>query len=116
MRSRSPQKAGAIRINADQLIVDQSQFEVDNGLGTSGGITVTGKVVEFKNGSTIASQTFGNEAAGDINIKAADHLTLSDDPSTLGALTRPTGLFTNAFGSRLGTLGKAGAITVTTPC
>jgi len=108
------QQGGAIRITADQLVVDNSQFEVNNAAGPSGGITVTGKVIEFKNGSTITSQTFGDEAAGDITITATDHLTLSDDLTTDGAFSRPTGLYTNSIGI-LGTLGAAGSITVTTP-
>ena len=110
-------KAGAIRITADQLIVDSSQLEVDNGFGPSGGITISGKVVELKNGSTIASQTFADQAGGDITITTTDHLTLSDDPTTLGALVRPTGLFTNPPLSPLSGAGhgNAGAIVINTP-
>lgn len=108
------QQAAAIRITADQLLVDNSQFAVSNGEGSSGGITLTGKVIEFKNGSTIASQTFGDEAAGAIAITATDHLTLSEDLTTDGALSRPTGLYSNSVGIA-GTLGAAGSITVTTP-
>jgi len=119
--STSGNTAGAMRINADQLIADSSQFEVDNLSGPSGGITITGKVVEFTNGSTVASQTVGNQRGGNITVAATDHLTLSDDPTAFGTLVRPSGLFTNSLSGFdpnsliLGTLGTAGAITVTTP-
>jgi filamentous hemagglutinin family protein len=108
------QQAGAIRITTDQLVVDNSQFEVDNGAGPSGGITIIGKKIEFRNGSTIGTQTFGDEAAGDIKITATEHLTLSDDPDTDGGFSPPTGLYTNSLGNA-GPLGNAGAIVVTTP-
>jgi filamentous hemagglutinin family protein len=107
-------KAGAIRINTDQLIADSSQFEVDNGIGSSGGITITGKVVELTNGTTVASQTFGDQAGGNLTITATDHLTLADDPAISQFTSRPTGLFTNSLGGA-GNFGAAGAITVTTP-
>ena len=45
--SASGNTAGAIRINADQFISDSAQFAVANVSGPSGGITITGKVVEF---------------------------------------------------------------------
>jgi large exoprotein involved in heme utilization and adhesion len=108
------QQAGAIRITTDQLVVDESSFEVDNEAGPSGGVTIIGKKIEFTNGSTIGSQTFGDEAAGDIKITATEHLMFSDDPNTDGGSARPSGLFTNSLGNA-GPLGNAGAIVVITP-
>ncbi|TSA00733.1 MAG: S-layer family protein [Nitrospiraceae bacterium] len=103
-------KSGTIRINADQLMVDASQFEANTGSESGGGIIFIGKVGEFKNGSTIQSSTFGSGTAGKIIFTATDRLTLSDDTSASGADIRPTGLFTTAI---RGT-GDAAEITVTT--
>jgi|CXWL01.1.fsa_nt_gi filamentous hemagglutinin family protein len=108
------EQAGSINISADQIMVDASQLEVNNGEGPSGGINLIGRVIDLKNGSTIASQTFGDEPAGNITITATERLTLSDDFTTDGPLIRPTGLYTNSVGI-VGTLGKAGVIAVTTP-
>jgi filamentous hemagglutinin family protein len=114
--SASGQNAGAIHINADQLIADSSRFTVSNGNGSSGGISISGRVVEFTNGNTVTSQAFGDQPGGNITITATDHLTLSDSlfsPDS-GAFTRPSGLFTNSLGFG-GHFGTGGAITVTTP-
>jgi filamentous hemagglutinin family protein len=108
------ERGGTLRIDADQLVADSSLFEVSTTGPGSLGIIITGKVIEFKNGSTITSLTFGNGTAGNITITAMDHLTLSDDPSTVGAETGPSGLLTNTFGN-FGGFGSSGAITVTTP-
>lgn len=109
-------RAGNIRVDGQNVIVDSSQMDVTTWLNPGGGITITGNTVEFRNGSTITSQTRGDGAAGAIQIVATDHLMLSDDPSTQGGGTRPTGLFTNSLGDpAVGTQGGAGAIVVTTP-
>ncbi len=110
------ERAGNIRVDGQNVIVDSSQMDVTTWLNPGGGITITGNTVEFRNGSTITSQTRGDGAAGAIQIVATDHLMLSDDPSTQGGGTRPTGLFTNSLGDpAVGTQGDAGAIVVTTP-
>ncbi|MCW5797878.1 MAG: filamentous hemagglutinin N-terminal domain-containing protein [Nitrospira sp.] len=110
------QRAGNIRIDGGSVIADSSQMDVTTWLHPGGGITITGKPIELRNGSTITSQTRGDGTAGAIRITATDHLTLSDDPSSPGAGVRPTGLFTNSFGDPLvGTRGDAGAIVITTP-
>ena len=106
---------GTFFINATDLLMSNSaQIISGTALAPGGDINITANAVELKNGSTIQNQTFGDGPAGDIRITAFHHLTLSDDPTTLGAQIRPSGLFTNSLGG-LGTLGKAGAITVTTP-
>lgn len=110
------ERAGNIRINSRNVIADSSQMDVTTWLNPGGGISITGNAIEFRNGSTITSQTRGNGTAGAIRITATDHLTLSDDPSSPGAQIRPTGLFTNSFGDPMvGTQGDAGAIVITTP-
>lgn len=113
---------GKLTIIADRLIADSAQFDSETVFGPGGGFTITAKVVELKNGTTLRSQTVGDGDAGDIRITATDHLTLADrftdpgDLTTLGARVRPTGLYTNSLGnSDLGTLGNAGSIFVTTP-
>ncbi len=113
--SASGNTAGAIRINADQFISDSARFAVANVSGPSGGITITGKVVELTNGNTVASETLGNGTGGNLTITATDHLTLADDPTTNAAQIRHSGLFTNSLGIFGGDFGAAGAITVTTP-
>jgi len=106
---------GGLVINAEKLLMsDSAQIVSGTASAPGGGVTITAGTVELKNGSTVQSQTFGDRAAGDIRITATDHLTLSDDPTTLGGQTRPSGLFTNSLGG-LGNLGNAGAIIVTTP-
>jgi len=106
---------GELVINAEKLLMsDSAQIVSGTASAPGGGVTITASTVELKNGSTVQSQTFGDGAAGHIRITATDHLTLSDDPNTLGGQTRPSGLFTNSLGG-LGNLGDAGAIIVTTP-
>src|SRR6185503_9566522 len=105
---------GKLTINTDRFIADSAQITSDTILGPGGGFTITGKIIEFRNGTTLRSQTEGDGNAGDIRITASEHLILADDPSTLGALTRPTGLYTNSLGG-LGSLGNSGSIIITTP-
>lgn len=110
------ERAGNIRVDGQRVTADSSQMDVTTWLNPGGGITITGNTIELRNGSTITSQTRGDGTAGAIRITATDHLTLSDDPSSLGSPVRPTGLFTNSFGDPMvGTRGDAGAIVITTP-
>jgi filamentous hemagglutinin family protein len=100
-----------VTIKADRFAMDGSSKVLNQtALGPGGGVTITGKVVEFTNGSGILSETFGDGDAGSIRVTATDHVTLSDDPGE----SFPSGLFTSSFGE-LGTLGNAGAIEITTP-
>ncbi len=117
------QGGGKLTINATRLLADSTQFELEMVSGRGGGVNFTADVMELRNGTTVRSQTVGDGDAGDIRITATDHLTLADrftlvpnDPTTLAAQTRPTGLFTNSLGNaELGTMGNAGAIIVTSP-
>jgi large exoprotein involved in heme utilization and adhesion len=104
-----------LTITADKLVADSTQFEADTAFTPAGGITFTGDVIEFTNGTTVRTSTFGDGAAGDIHVTATDHLTLADDfPTSEGSVIRPSGLFSNSLGG-LGNLGNAGAIVVTSP-
>jgi large exoprotein involved in heme utilization and adhesion len=103
-----------LTIKADKLVADSISFENDTAFAPGGGITFTANVIELMNGTTVRSSTFGDAPAGDIHITATDHLTLADDPTSLGSLIRPSGLFSNSFGD-LGSLGNAGSIVVTSP-
>jgi filamentous hemagglutinin family protein len=107
---------GALNIKTEKLTADSSQFELETATAPGGGVNIEARSIELKNGTTMRSQTAGNGKAGDITIVATDHLTLSDDPTTLGALIRPTGIFTNSEGNAdLGNQGNAGSILITTP-
>jgi len=107
---------GKLAINAERLIADSAQFDSETAHGPGGGITITASIVELKNGTTLRSQTVGDGNAGDIQIAATDHLLLTDDPTALGGITRPTGLYTNSLGNAdLGNLGDAGSIIIDTP-
>jgi filamentous hemagglutinin family protein len=101
-------------IRADTLVTDSVQFENDTAFGPSTGITFIADVIELRNGSTVRSSTFGDGPAGDIHVTARDHLTLFDDPTSVGSVIRPSGFFSNSLGG-LGNLGNAGSIVVTSP-
>lgn len=107
---------GGLHVQAEQLVADSSQIEMETATAPGGGATIEARTIEVKNGTTMRTQTAGNGDAGDIIIVATDHFTLADDSSTLGALIRPTGIFTNSGGNPdLGNQGKAGSIQITTP-
>ena len=78
------ERSGNIRIEGQSVMTDSSQMDVSTWLNPGGGITITGNAIEFRNGSTISSNTNGDGTAGTISITATDHLTLSDDPSSFG--------------------------------
>ena len=107
-----PAQGGTVRINADRFITDFTSIETDTTSGPGGGIVLTAPIVELTNGSSLISNTFGDGPAGDIVVTANDHVSLfgitGENPL---AIFRPTGLFSNAFG----TLGNAGNIIVNTP-
>ncbi len=103
------QRAGLITINTDQLLATNSQFISQGNLTSGGGVTVNGRVIELSAGSSLASSTGGDGNAGPIIVTATDHLTLSKDSKS----DRPSGIFSNSFGT-FGS-GNAGDITITTP-
>jgi len=111
---------GAIHITADRFFMDSSTIngETVEGVGIGvpwEGVTIAANRVEFRNGSQIQQQTFGDGAAGNIRITATDHMIVSDDPTAVGTLGRPGGLFTNSFGDiGLGDQGPAGNIFINT--
>jgi filamentous hemagglutinin family protein len=99
---------GAITINADTLITQATQFDTFTVLGPAEGITFNGRILELSNGSTWSTSTFGDHAAGDINVVAIDYVSLLGNGGT-----DPSGFFSNSFGE-FGSLGGSGNITVTT--
>jgi len=103
-----------LTIQANKLVADSTSIETDTALAPGGGVTITANAVELMNGSSIVSSTFGDGDAGPIRVTATDHLTLSDDPTSLGSVIRPSGLFSNSFGD-FGSFGNAGSIVVTSP-
>jgi len=102
--------SGNIRITADQFIATESQIQAITTFRTGGEIRITGKVIEFREGSNIASSTMADGDAGPIIISASDHVAFLE--SSPGG--RPGGIFNNAFGDR-GSLGNAGDVVITTP-
>jgi large exoprotein involved in heme utilization and adhesion len=104
------ERSGAITISADQLVATETQIQAITNLTQGGDIKITGKAIEFINGSNIASSTMGDGNAGPIIITATDHLGFLE--SSPGG--RPSGIFNNSFGLN-GSLGKAGDVLITTP-
>jgi filamentous hemagglutinin family protein len=107
--------SGAVTIAADSIRMTRAQIETETAFEPGRAITLTGEVIELRDGTSIRNQTSGNADAGNILVTATDRLTLSDQPTT----SRPTGLYTNSLGvegEALDTLGgKSGSITITTP-
>jgi filamentous hemagglutinin family protein len=102
--------SGNIRITADRFIATESQIQAITTFQTGGEIRITGKVIEFREGSNIASSTMADGDAGPIIITASDHVAFLE--SSPGG--RPGGIFNNSFGDR-GSLGNAGDVVITTP-
>ena len=103
----------AVVIQADRFVLTESSTILSATAQESGnGVTITGSVVEFHNGSAVTSQTFGDGNAGPILVNASDHVSFTDDPNT----SFPSGFFTSSFGDQgLGEMGNAGAVEITTP-
>ncbi len=108
--SQGFQRGGSITINTDQLTATDSQVITSTNLMPGGAVTVTGRAIELSTGSSMVSSTGGDGDAGSINIIATDHLDLS---RATGA-DRPSGLFSNSFGT-FGSAGNSGDIVITTP-
>ena len=104
------ERGGRLTVNTDQFVANNSQLAAQTFLLPGGGITLTGRVIELTNGSSLASSTGGDGNAGPINITATDHLAILRANPT----DRQSGIFSNSFG-RVGKLGNAGDITITTP-
>jgi filamentous hemagglutinin family protein len=103
-------RSGAVTITSDQFIATGSGIQASTNGGPGGVIRIDGHVIEFKEGSHIASSTIGDGHAGPIIITASDRVSfLQSSPGR-----RPGGMFNNSFGDN-GSLGNAGDITITTP-
>jgi filamentous hemagglutinin family protein len=102
-----------ISFKADHLIVEQNNRILSGtALNTGGDTNIMARIVEFKDGSTLSTQTFGDGDAGNVHIVGSEVVRFLDSPSS----GSPSGLFTTSFGDAgLGSLGKAGNITITTP-
>ena len=108
--SQGHQRGGAITITTDHLFATDSQVIATSNLISGGGVTITGKSIELSTGSSVVSSTGGDGDAGPIHITATDHLGLLGAPAS----DRPSGIFSNSFGS-FGSAGNAGDIVITTP-
>jgi filamentous hemagglutinin family protein len=106
-------RGGAITINADRLITDNTLIQSFNILAPGGGISFTGGILELTNGSNWSTSTLGDFKAGDILVNATGHVSLIGITGELGRFN-PSGLFSNSLGGA-GTQGAAGNIIVTTP-
>lgn len=107
--------SGAITITADSIRMTRAQIEAETAFEPGRDITLTGNVIELRDGTSIRNQTSGNAVAGNILVTATERLTLSDQLTT----SRPTGFYTNSLGVEgepLDTLGgHAGSILIETP-
>ena len=107
--------SGAIVVNADTLIMDAgAQLDSRTASELGGGIFVNAKTVELRNGSTFATDTFGDGQAGDIHVNVLHHLTLSTSPLNSG----PSGFFSGSIGGLGSTgsgIGGGGSVIVSTP-
>jgi filamentous hemagglutinin family protein len=105
-------RGGTVTINTNRLILDDTLIESGTleGSGSGGGISITGNIIELRNGSQLLTSTLGDGDAGQIRVVASDHLNLSGNFHGL----RPGGIFSNSFGIS-GVLGNAGAILIDTP-
>jgi filamentous hemagglutinin family protein len=108
--SQGHRQGGIITINTDQLFATDSQIITQTNLTAGGGVTVIGKAIDLTSGSSIVASTGGDGNAGSITITATDHLGLLGGSQT----DRPSGIFSNSFGS-FGTQGNAGDVVITTP-
>jgi filamentous hemagglutinin family protein len=109
----SLQGDNAVVIQADRFVLTETSTILSaTALESGNGVTITGSVVEFHDGSAVTSQTFGDGNAGPILVNASDHVSFTDDPKS----SFPSGLFTSSFGDQgLGEMGNAGAVEIMTP-
>lgn len=104
------ERGGAITINTNRFMAENSQIVAQTAREPGGAIAITGNIIELIEGSSFVSSTGGDGDAGAITITASDHLGLLRG----SAADRPSGIFSNSFGS-FGSLGNAGDISITTP-
>lgn len=104
------ERSGTITITSDQFSATESGIQAITNLGPGGEIRIEGRVIEFMEGSNIASSTMGDGHAGPIIITATDHVGFWG--SSQGG--RPGGVFNNSFGEN-GSLGNAGDVLITAP-
>ena len=102
-----------ITLKADHLIAEQgSRILSGTALNDGGDANISARIVEFREGSSISTQTFGDGDAGSIHLTATESVHLLDDPNGTSA----SGLYTTSIGTpEFGSFGKAGNITVKTP-
>jgi filamentous hemagglutinin family protein len=101
-----------ITLKADHLIVEQNtRILSGTALNAGGDTNISARIVEFRVGGSISTQTFGDGDAGNIHLTAMESVHLLDDP-----FTTASGLFTTSFGTpEFGSHGNAGNITIDTP-
>lgn len=104
------ERGGAITIDTNHLVADNSQIVAQTVHEPGGNITITGDIIELTEGSSFVSSTGGDGNAGLITITANDHIGLLRG----SAADRPSGVFSNSFGT-FGSLGSAGDIALITP-
>ena len=104
------ERGGAITVNADRVLLTDSRFETQTILTPGGGIVILAKTVDLTQGSQLISVTGGAGDSGSINVSASEHFGILEG----SRLVRPSGIFTQSFGS-LGSLGDAGDVFITTP-
>ena len=112
----SENQGGAVSITADTLtLAERSNIESVTGDLQGGDITLTGRVVELKGGSTVFSNTIGDGDAGTIRISASDRVSLTGTSGTAA-----NGIFTvsgvaGVVTGLLGGSGQAGDVVIITP-
>jgi filamentous hemagglutinin family protein len=99
-----------ITIKAGRFVLENTTRILAATVEDGGDVSVTSAIVEFLNGGSIGTQTFGDGHAGNMFITASERISFIDDS---GSLT-PSGLYTTSLGG-VGSLGAAGNITINTP-
>jgi len=110
--------------NAGHLFIDTPKLEINGsiisagsaGVGKSGNVTIDAEQVLLKNGGSIRSDAYGFGQGGQINIKAADSITLTGQRD--GNIILPGGLILEDYPSEISTdtytMGQAGSINIST--
>lgn len=107
--SAGHEHGGSIVLDTDHLSATNSRIIVQSNLQDGGALNINGRVIELS-ASSLVSSTGGNGNAGPINVTATDHVGLLRN----SPLDRPSGIFSNSFGT-FGKVGAAGDVTITTP-
>ncbi len=94
-------KAGTININTPNFILQNNALvSATTSGGIGGSININANELNLNSGGKLLTTTFGNNPAGDINIKVRDQITLSD---------KNTGFFAN---TNINSKGKGGSINI----